>query len=82
MNSWTRTHKNPEIKALVMAQQSTLDYLVSIIEPPGENRVPHNYLEKTLEQAKSAADTLVQIHYQHNCHDSGCGQWKPKDQEI
>lgn len=82
MNSWSRTHNNPDIKALILAQPSTLDYLVSIIEPLGEHRIPHNYLEKTAEQAKSAADKLVQTHYQHNCLDSGCGEWQPRDQQI
>ena len=79
MYSWTRTHKNPEVRALIVAQPSTVDYIVSIIEPVGERRVPHNYWEKTPERAKAAADSLVQIHYRHNCRDSGCGEWEQKE---
>ena len=79
MQSWTRTHKNPEIRALVVAQPSTVDYLVTIFEPAGERRIPYNYLEKTPEKAKAAADSLVQIHYHHRCKESGCGEWQQKD---
>ena len=75
MNSWSRTHKNPEIKVLVIAQLATVDYLISVIEPKGARRIPLNHLEREPEQAKAAADRLVQIHYPHNCRDSGCGNW-------
>jgi hypothetical protein len=79
MNSWAGTHKKREIRALVIAQQSTVDYLITIIEPKGKRRIPYNYFDKDAEHAKASADSLVQIHYPHNCKESGCEEWERRE---
>jgi hypothetical protein len=77
MKSWRRRHKNGTITALVIAQEATEEYLIAVMEPPGEARIPHNFLEKESEQAKSGADAIIQKHYPHVCEKAECEDWQP-----
>src|SRR5206468_11494308 len=74
MNVWQCLHLNETLTAIVISDRNR--FLVRLREPPEEHRRPMEFYRWTLNDAKRAADRLVQVYYPHECSDSKCGRWR------
>jgi hypothetical protein len=74
MSEWRRFHMDETITA--MAIPETRRFLVHVREPPGEHRNPIEFYRWNLQDAKEAADRLVQAYYPHDCVEHRCGRWR------
>lgn len=62
-----------------MAIPDNRRFLVHVREPPGGNRHPVDFYRWNLEEAREAADKLVQDYYPHDCDEGRCGEWRKYD---
>ena len=81
MSSWYRFHQNETIKAMATSDNGRR-FFVRVREPPGEHRDPFECYRWTLNDAKEAADRIVQAYYPHDCDEQGCGLWRKSDDQV
>lgn len=74
MSHWRRFHLDETITALAVPEQER--FLIRVLEPPGEKRNPVSFYRSNLENAREAADRLVQEYYPHECNEHLCGEWR------
>jgi hypothetical protein len=77
MSYWLRCHLEDTVKAL--ATPDNHRFLIQVKEPVGQQRKPIEFFRWTLEEAKDAADKIVQAYYPHPCEGGTCGNWKKQD---
>ncbi|HEX5708988.1 MAG TPA: hypothetical protein VFX96_16930 [Pyrinomonadaceae bacterium] len=74
MSTWRRYHLDETLAALAIPDGRR--FFVCLREPPGETRRPVEFYRWKLDDARRAADKLVQAYYPHDCDASACGDWK------
>jgi hypothetical protein len=74
MSEWRRFHMDETITAMAIPENKR--FLVHVREPPGEHRNPIEFYRWNLQDAKEAADRLVQAYYPHDCDEQRCGEWR------
>lgn len=77
MSTWHRFHQDQTIKA--MATSDNNRFIVSVREPPDENRNPLTFYRWNLRDAQEAADRVVQAYYPHDCSDEICDVWRKSE---
>jgi hypothetical protein len=73
MSEWHCPHLDDTLTAMAISDRGR--FLVRLREPPGEHRNPIEFHRWTLDDARRAADRLVQAYYPHDCSAHGCGAW-------
>lgn len=59
-----------------MAISDQRRFFVCVREPHGEHRQPLEFYRWKLDEAKEAADKVVQAYYPHECDAQVCGRWE------